>query len=608
MNESHKTPEFLKNQGLYKDPSVERSFRNAARDNKALPKEERRNLPDKKDIRIQEHFRRIDQALEKKGDLFKILMRKRLLQEYPISLYKKDGTEDTEKIARLVEGLYESERDIAQRRGMDLGPLGDRFSPDLEKKYKQKLFEKREEQEHSLTAWLDYFESPDSSSYPTWFKYYVLKSLGKMGKRDRDHGTYSKRSASTLDPFPSIFRGSLAQVLDVIQKQMEGTLVPAETADTALSEQTSADDMATQTSREVLQELDRLAKKGDFPKLYAHFQNETERIRRENKEAGTKGEWMHFPKDSDPREIVALLRNKGTEWCTAGLATATDQLRRGSFDIYVTYDSEGKPTVPRIAVYVIDGAISEVRGVEDTRQNLEADFIEIARTQYKQYKGAETYEKKEADIARLAQIYEREEGQELSVEDLRFLYEVDTPLSDFGYGKHPRVTEILAGRDVREDLSKALRCRPDQISFTSEEALAGGVLFHLGNIQINNLTILPENIKLPEYVGGHFNLNRLTTLPENIKLPEYVGGQFELGRLIILHENTKLPKRIGGNLYLGSLTSLSENTILPEHIEGNLYLGKLTTLPDGFKFPSSYRRYRVYLSPEVDKSEAFEKE
>ena len=51
------------------------------------------------------------------------------------------------------------------------------------------------------------------------------------------------------------------------------------------------------------------------------------------------------------------------------------------------------------------------------------------------------------------------QGLELTVEELRFLYEIDSNIIGFGYGKDPRINEIINTRGKIRDLAFIFDCR-----------------------------------------------------------------------------------------------------------------------------------------------------
>ncbi|OGD64073.1 hypothetical protein A2215_01410 [Candidatus Berkelbacteria bacterium RIFOXYA2_FULL_43_10] len=420
-----------------------------------------RKVEETKQGRISAHFGFIEKALRMDRGHFVADVKSDLTREFTINLQNEDGSEDTERIDLLVQGLFDSEKDILRRRGMgeELEEYGDTPKPEDYEKFRQQIYDKKAEQEKTLGNWIDYLGSEEADYYPVWFKYLAIRSLQKMGKRDRDIGDYSKRSANTLQPFPDLSRESFSRTLDAIKKmQSEKTLLDFEKINDYSDDELSA-----------LAELDRAAAKGDFAKLYANFQNEIERERRERGES-TAGQWRHFPQGSNPEALVSTLEGKGTEWCTAGLSVAQDQLQSGEFYIYYTYDKDRKPTDPRVAIFLVNGQISEVRGVYGKDQDLELDFVDIAREKYKDFSGSERYEKKDRDMKFLSTVEKKMNASEsLSKGELVFLYEIDSPIEGFGHGADPRVAELRSQRDPKVDAPIVLECQPDEIAWGQDQ-------------------------------------------------------------------------------------------------------------------------------------------
>lgn len=99
----------------------------------------------------------------------------------------------------------------------------------------------------------------------------------------------------------------------------------------------------------------------------------------------------------------------------------------------------------------------------------------------------------------------------LTKDDLRFLYEIDSPIEGFGYKKDPRIEELLDGRNKKEDLASVFDCQLGQISLTKEEALSGDIVFHNGDLHLESLTSA-EGLTLPKTIGfGNLYLNNLTS-------------------------------------------------------------------------------------------------
>ena len=295
------------------------------------------------------------------------------------------------------------------------------------------------------------------------------------------------------------------------------------------------------------------------------------------------GIWKKYNQGSDPNILFNDIHGKGTGWCTAGgIETAKKHIDGGDFYVYYTKDEKGEYTNPRIAIRTENGKLAEVRGIAEN-QNLESNMEKVVEEKLKEFPDAEAYKKKVKDMEMLTYIYTKwEQKLELTKEDLRFLYEIDSKIIGFGYKEDPRIKEIIETRDKKIDLSKILNCKKNQISLTKEEFFKGNIIYHYGELDLSDLTSA-EGLTLPQSVGGSLGLESLTSA-EGIILPQSVGGNLDLDSLTNA-EGLTLPQSIGGNLWLRRLTS-AEGLTLPQSIGGNLYLSSLTNA-EGLILPQS---------------------
>ena len=424
------------------------------------------------------------------------------------------------------------------------------------------------DQKSSLDTWVDYFASPDAT-YPDWLKYWATRSILSMGEYDKQKKAFTKRTKGTVKPFPDINREALAYVLDAIEKKYEKQQINVDVLD-----------------QENRAKFEQLLKDENFAKLYAFA------IERVTPTEGklletTAGEWIKYPRNSDHMPLVESLQSHGTGWCTAGESTAEAQLKGGDFYVYYSLDEQGKPRIPRAAIRMQGDAIAEVRGIADD-QNLDPYIGDVVQKKMKDFPDGKAYEKKAADMKRLTVIEKKTKANEtLTKEELALLYEIEAPIQGFGYEKDPRIKEIIAGRNTREDLSRATGFKPDQISLTRTEALTGRVRYHYGSLDLSYRTTA-EGLKLPESIGGDLYLPSLSSV-EGLKLPESVGGDLALYALISA-QGLKFPEFVGGGLYLNMLSlntlSSAQGIKLPESIGRDLNLSSLASA-QGLKFPES---------------------
>jgi hypothetical protein len=189
-----------------------------------------------------------------------------------------------------------------------------------------------------------------------------------------------------------------------------------------------------------------------------------------------------YDQGSSPDKLENDIRSKGTGWCTAS-GLARDHLAGGDFHVFYTKDSNEQYTVPRIAIRMLNGKISEIRGI-GLNQELEATLVETAEEKGRTLPGFEKFQKATSDMKRLTEIdkrcFVRDENQEiaqrldpeLSDEDLRFIYEIDGTIASFGYESDPRIAQILQGRDVRNDYARIFNVGPERIALSEDDFCA----------------------------------------------------------------------------------------------------------------------------------------
>lgn len=429
----------------------------------------------------------------------------------------------------------------------------------------------------SLDQWIKYLSNPDEQ-YPVWFRYYAFRNILGLGEYDKDKKEFPKRSKGTTKLFPDVDRGALAYIQERIDASQDDEKLKSIVEGQKWQGIPEKHQLTSKKAKEFA-EL-------PFAKQYAEGIRENGEISPELKKI-TEGKWVHYKQGDGPRKLWLSLQNKGAAWCTKGYSTAEKQIENGDFYVYYTLDSQGNPTIPRIAIRMNgnEEIAENPRGVFDSQQNLEPNMIGIMEDKIKEFgPEAEKFKKKSADMKYLTEIEEKiKNNKELTKKDLIFLYEMESKIKGFGYRKDPRIEEIRNQRDIKKDLSLITGLKEEEISITKDEVLKdkeGKIKFHYGHLNFSTLTSV-EGLNLPKKVKGDLNLNSLTSI-EGLKLPEEVRGNLGLNSLTSA-EGLDLPKRVTGFLDLGNLIS-SKGLILPEIIDGALFLGKLV-LAEGLELP-----------------------
>jgi len=361
------------------------------------------------------------------------------------------------------------------------------------------------DQKGSLDNWVDYLASEDAT-YPDWLKYWTMRSVLSMGNYDKEKKAFPKRSGGTTKPFPELNREALAYVLDAIKKKQKVEKV---------------DILGFGDEDKVV--FEKLLHVENFARLYAWAVEKVTPATIEQLHT-TEGRWVKYPQNSDHMPLVASLQGHGTGWCTAGESTAATQLKGGDFYVYYSFDQNGKPTIPRAAIRMEGGNMAEVRGVAP-EQNLDPGVNTIVQDKLKEFPDGLAYEKKVRDMKLLTAIENKAKaGQELTKEDLIFLYEIDNKIEGFGYRRDPRIRELRNSRGLNKDILVVFECTSNQIAHDLRDIgpntkayvgrLVSGIFDHLPKSIEHIYTVFPEGKIRQERltIGGETALELRTKL------------------------------------------------------------------------------------------------
>ena len=483
--------------------------------------------------------------------------------EHSLELLKKFYY-DKYLIKKLPESYINLQKKIAREEG-----YGDIYVSDETKE--KMLNQVREDQKSTLDLWIDYFISEDAM-YPTWFKVYAFKGMLGLSTFDKEKQEFGKRTDKTTTPFIDLNMEALSKVYDILKSEV-------------------GENNLTDEEREILSNGE------SFKKLYTYYLINLDSKIMNNDE--TEGIWIKYDMGSDYIPLWESLQGKNTGWCTAGKETTKTQLAGGDFYVYYTKDENNEYKNPRIAIRM-DGTnkIGEIRGTS-INQNLESNMEPILDKKLEEFPDKDKYKKKVHDMKLLTLIEEKHKNnQELSLYDLKFLYEVDSEIKGFGYKKDPRIEEIISKRDKRKDFAFAYGVNEDEIAFSKEEweENKDRIKVYYGVLYLNSL-IRAEGLVLPDIINGSLFLNSLTSA-KGLVLPNTINGNLFLNRLTSA-EGLVLPDTINGSLDLDSLTS-AKGLVLPNTIKGYLYLYNLASV-EGLVLPISLFN-RVYSNITIPKT------
>ncbi len=404
-------------------------------------------------------------------------------------------------------------------------------------------------QKKSLENWLDYFFNDDSKFYPFWAKYWAFQGMLRLGFYDKSKGTFNKRTKETVAPFADLNQEALSMSMDYLIKYIGKEKIED-------------------------QELEKIVAGGSFQKIYPYILKNV-LSNNENIIKRNEGRWVKYNQGSDHMLLAKSLQGYNTGWCTAGESTAKSQLADGDFYVYYTLDEKGEYKIPRIAIRMEHGEIGEIRGIANS-QNLEPEMEEVVAEKIKDFPDKDKYYKIVNDMKQMTDIYNKwKNNEELSIEELRFLYEINYEIEGFGYRKDPRIKEILVTRDNVKDLNLILR---------DVDAI-------VGNLDLSHLTSAEGLDLSSKNIGGNLYFNNLTD-SKGLKLPKNILGDALFSGLISAEDLDFSNTEFIGTLYLNGLTSAEGLDLSKTNIEG-LYLNSLTNAK-GLKLPKTIKEHAFF--------------
>ena len=500
---------------------------------------------DKKRERLLNYFNRLEK-IHKRVSESKNKSDEKLLKGFYYDLY-------VIKPEDIPESYFQNQVKLARERGYG--------NIELTNEDKKRMTDQViEDQKHSLDKWIEYFlYDEESKSYEMWEKYWVFQGLQNLGKYDKKTYKFSKRDKTTVYPFPPVEREFIFTTLHLMEDYIK--------------------------DKKGDEEIKSALGSGNFKMLYEYVIKQS-MLKDKLQSNTTSGKWVKYEQGSDYNILRDSLQGYYTGWCTAaGENFAKSQLAGGDFYVYYSLDNNGEAKVPRIAIRM-DGKnkIGEIRGIAD-KQNMEPEMMTILEEKIKEFPDRDKYFKKEHDMKLLTLIDKKVNNNiELTLDELKFLYEVDSKIEGFGYEKDPRINEIKNKRNIKKDCALIFDVKEEEVALSQEEWEENQNKFKIfvSDLYLYGLTSA-DGLVLPQSVGGNLFLDNLTSA-EGLVLPQYIGGNLNLCSLTSA-DGLVLPQSVGDNLYLSKLTG-ADGLVLPQSVGGNLYLSKLTGA-DGLVLPQS---------------------
>ena len=412
---------------------VESSFNKARNNKEKLPgkNNERRNFA---------YLSRLDRMIEKHGDAIEQ------------KLWEASAENLVMDYEDIPDAYWKQQEQILRDNGQ---------GRELSRREKEILAEDLiDKQRQSITSWANYL-GDKNCPYPLWFKVYAFDGISKMSNAlNLDEADYNRRDNTTALSFPKLN----AEILAKVYRQINDFY--GVDKENWLSK--NSDD----------EKLVSLVKSANFPKLYAKELVDTKVIiKTPERTEDVHGDWFEY-KLGDEEEIASLA--EGTKWCVVDPNVAHNYLVYGEYGHSSNKGADEKsnskakfiifrledPNSPGVfasngsASIRLDpnGIVDEISGLNEG-QAVEDALVPIVKEKALSLPGGEKYLQKFDDKQALIKLdNKRKEGEDLTKEELSFLYELDRPIAtlDTYNRKDPRIPELKEKYGIEYALEKGV--------------------------------------------------------------------------------------------------------------------------------------------------------
>ena len=454
-----------------------------------------------------------------------------------------------------------------------------------------------DKQRQSITSWANYL-GDKNCPYPLWFKVYAFDGISKMSNTlNLDDADYNRRDNTTALSFPKLNAEILAkvyrQINDFYGVDKENWLAQ------------HSDD----------EKLVSLVKSANFPKLYAKELVDTKVIlKTPERTEDIHGDWFEY-KLGDEEEIASLA--EGTKWCVVDPNVAHNYLVYGQYgnpeedddydqdyededwedddyedddydddDQAETYEHDDVEVENPEAKFIIfrledpnspgvfasngsasirldpNGMVDEVSGLNDG-QAVEDALVPIVKKKALSLPGGEKYLQKFDDKQTLIKLDNKmKEGEDLTKEELSFLYELDRPIAtlDTYNREDPRIPELKEKYGIEYALEKGVDANKlvSSLDYGDIEENLDFLLDHGADINniVNNMGSKDINTNLDAFLKYHADIDLVVGRMEPRDIVYKLDFLFDHGANIDVNE---LVSKLGSYDILQNLDTLLKN-------------------------------------------------
>ena len=474
---------------------VESSFNKARNNKEKLPgkNNERRNFA---------YLSRLDRMIEKHGDAIEQKLwaasAENLVMDY----------ED------IPEAYWKQQEQILRDNGQ---------GRELSRREKEILAEDLiDKQRQSITSWTNYL-GDKNCPYPLWFKVYAFDGISKMSNTlNLDDADYNRRDNTTALSFPKLN----AEILAKVYRQINDFY--------------GVDKEDWLSKHPDDEKLVSLVKSANFPKLYAKELVDTKVIlKTPERTEDVHGDWFEY-KLGDEEEIASLA--EGTRWCVVDPNVAHNYLVYGYYsNSREDDDDQIEKTEAKFIIFRLedpnspgvfasngsasirldpDGIVDEISGLNDG-QAVEDALVPIVKEKALSLPGGEKYLQKFDDKQTLIKLDNKmKEGEDLTKEELTFLYELDRPIATLDtYNRvDPRIPELKEKYSIEYAVEKGVDANKLVSSLGSKDITKNLDLFLRNGADVD---VILSNLK-PNQIAN--DLDTLIKYGANIDINELVSS------------------------------------------------------------------------------------
>ena len=420
-----------------------------------------------------------------------------------------------------------------------------------------------EKQRESINTWSNYLGDKDCP-YPLWFKIYAFDGVSKMGLINKETKEFEKRDKSTVASFPTLNPEVLAKVYRNIN-EFYGV---------------DKEDWLAQHPDD--EKLVSLVKSGNFPKLYTKELFETKTIiKTPEKSEDIEGDWFTYQLGDEDGLAKAA---EGTGWCIADPNVAHNYLEYGNyghstnegtdeessskakfiiFKLKAPNSPDGYSTNGVASIRLDpDGKVTEVSGL-NVGQAIEDSLIPTVKEKVLSLPGGKEFLQKFEDKQTLIKLdHKLQKGEDLTKEELSFLYELDRPIAtlDTYNDEDPRITELKEKYGIEYALEKGVDANKlvSSLDYGDIEENLDFLLDHGADINniVNNMGSKDINTNLDAFLKYHADIDLVVGRMEPRDIVYKLDFLFDHGANIDVNE---LVSKLGSYDILQNLDTLLKN-------------------------------------------------